>query len=331
MYQVTTMDTTSHNFTWQTFTFGGEAGSCTLYDVAIIDENNIWAVGAIYLKDSAGNYDPNAYNAVHWNGVNWELKRIEYHGSCSGVKYPPLKAIWAFSENNIVITNGGSFGWFDGNKVKLDCIVNPLLTGAINKIWASSNNNLYAVGNKGNIIHYQNGRWQKIESGTDLNINDIWGDFNEKTGEWEVLAVASNILQSYEKEVIEIKNNNSELLNKEGINWTLSSVWFKPNRKYYVVGSGIYEKSNLRKEEWKGDSPFITTYHVNKIKGKNSNNIFIAGAFGELLHFNGVSWKSYINETGFNGTLLSLDVNKDLICAVGYEGAQAKIIISNKK
>lgn len=47
-----TMDTTSHNFTWQTFTFGGDAGSSALFDVAIIDENNIWAVGEIYLKDS---------------------------------------------------------------------------------------------------------------------------------------------------------------------------------------------------------------------------------------------------------------------------------------
>jgi hypothetical protein len=42
---ITTMDTTSHNFSWQTFTFGGQAGSCVLYDVAIINENNIWAVG----------------------------------------------------------------------------------------------------------------------------------------------------------------------------------------------------------------------------------------------------------------------------------------------
>lgn len=34
----TTMDTTSRNFTWQTFTFGGEKGSSTLNDVAIIEE-----------------------------------------------------------------------------------------------------------------------------------------------------------------------------------------------------------------------------------------------------------------------------------------------------
>ena len=31
--EVETMDTTSHNFTWQTFTFGGQAGSCVLNDV----------------------------------------------------------------------------------------------------------------------------------------------------------------------------------------------------------------------------------------------------------------------------------------------------------
>jgi len=47
------MDTTSHNFTWQTWTFG-EHSSSRLYDVAIINENNIWAVGEIYMKDSLG-------------------------------------------------------------------------------------------------------------------------------------------------------------------------------------------------------------------------------------------------------------------------------------
>jgi hypothetical protein len=39
---VQTLDTTSNNFTWQTYTFGDpNAGSSQLSDVAIIDENNI--------------------------------------------------------------------------------------------------------------------------------------------------------------------------------------------------------------------------------------------------------------------------------------------------
>ena len=37
---LTTMDTTSHNFTFQSWTFG-TIGSSVLYDVAIINENNI--------------------------------------------------------------------------------------------------------------------------------------------------------------------------------------------------------------------------------------------------------------------------------------------------
>jgi len=51
--QVQTLALTSHNFTWQTFTFG-ENSSSVLYDVAIINPDNIWAVGEIYMNDSLG-------------------------------------------------------------------------------------------------------------------------------------------------------------------------------------------------------------------------------------------------------------------------------------
>jgi len=90
----TTLDTTSHNFTWQTFEFG-EHSSSVLYDVAIIDENNIWAVGEIYMKDSSGNYDPHAYNAVHWDGTKWELKKISvlFRGN---IITPPLEGVLHF-------------------------------------------------------------------------------------------------------------------------------------------------------------------------------------------------------------------------------------------
>ena len=98
-----TMDTTSHNFTWQTFTFG-EHSSSTLYDVAIINENDIWAVGEIYINDSLGNPDPNAYNVVHWDGNNWELKKITvtYKGNET---LAPLKGVFALSDGKIVFSS----------------------------------------------------------------------------------------------------------------------------------------------------------------------------------------------------------------------------------
>ena len=170
-----TLDTTSHNFTWQTFTFGQHSSS-VLYDVAIIDENNIWAVGEIYMNDSLGNPDPHAYNAVHWDGQSWELKRIMFYTICgqASLSSYPAKAIFAFSENDIWIAGGGrQLPRIDGiNQVDKICLPFSMV---INKIWGSSSNDLYAVGNGGIIAHYSNGNWTKIESGTQINLLDIWG------------------------------------------------------------------------------------------------------------------------------------------------------------
>ena len=63
-----TLEPTSHNFTWETWEFGTHSSSA-LYDVAIIDENNIWAVGEIYMNDSLGNPDSKLYNLIKWNGT----------------------------------------------------------------------------------------------------------------------------------------------------------------------------------------------------------------------------------------------------------------------
>jgi len=175
-----TMDTTSHNFTWQTFTFGGEAGSSVLNDVAIIDENNIWAVGEIYMKDSLGNPDPHTYNAVHWDGSEWKVKKITvlFRGS---IITPPLEGVFAFAEDDIWFVgslpiHGDGINWtmFD-----LRTTVDPNLS--LSRAWGSNTNNIYFVGRKGNIAHWDGVKWSKIESEIDVKLRDIWGTPNGKT------------------------------------------------------------------------------------------------------------------------------------------------------
>jgi hypothetical protein len=100
--KITTMDTTTHEFEWETFSFGGQVGSSTFYDVAIINENDIWAVGELF-ADTLNPID--IYNAVHWNGMNWELKRIyvDYNGEPT-LAY--LEGIFELSEQEIILTSG---------------------------------------------------------------------------------------------------------------------------------------------------------------------------------------------------------------------------------
>ena len=171
---VTTLDTTSHNRTWQVFKFGEHQHS-VLYDVAIIDENNIWAVGEIYLLDSLGNDDPHAYNAVHWDGNAWTLFRIMFYTICgqqSRTPYP-AKSIYIVDESEIWIAGGGR------QLAKLDGIVQtntfcPPFSIIINSIWGQETRNLSVVGNNGKVGYFQNSSWSQLESGTEVDLFDIW-------------------------------------------------------------------------------------------------------------------------------------------------------------
>ena len=293
---VITMDTTSYNFTFETITFGGQIGSSVLFDVAIINENNIWAVGEIWIADtSALGYTK--YNAVHWDGNSWELKRIRTN-SCGGVEYPPIKAIFAFSAGDILFAHiDGSITHFNGLNFINDCSLISQLNGSANKIWGLSKDDYYVVSGNGFIAHYNGQSWQRIESGTTLNINDIWGDYNQKTGEWEILAVAGNILQGTENQVLKISNNSSTHIKNANINWPLRSLWFESARNYYVAGSGIFQKHLLSDSFWLNDIFSITTYSINRISASAINDIIATGGAGEVIHFNGYSWKSYIENT----------------------------------
>ena len=310
---VTTLDTTNHNFTFETFTFGGTAGSSALYDVAIINENNIWAVGEIYVADTSIN-GYTIYNAVHWDGNNWELKRIYTYSSCNPVDYAPLKAIWAFSENNIAVTSGGSIGWFDGNTNRADCGIRSILTGSINKLWGSSSNDLYAVGNNGNIAHYNGQSWSKIESGTDLNINDIWGISDGNGGFNKYLAAYNAMLK------LDANKNLSRIEAESGMH--IFSIWGYTNQLIYVVGG---ENDALYKNyKWEIiNDPLVNTLY--RIKGQNYNDVFGISSLGTILHFNGYNWGS-INVPVEN-IFLKLDVKGNVISTVGWQGKKAVITI----
>jgi len=203
--------------------------------------------------------------------------------------------------------------------------VDPNLS--LSKAWGANSNDIYFAGLVGNIAHYENGVWTKIESGTDLNINDIWGDYNDKTGEWEILAVAANIYESLDRDIIKIKNDETELLDEIDITKTISSIWFKTGRKYILgTGSGLYRKTDLNESVWADWFPGFTQYYILKLRGNDLNDIAGAGGVGELIHFNGLTIISYFNETKLlSGNYYSISVKENNIVAVGEDNAKAVI------
>ncbi len=312
--QVKTLDTTSHNFSWQTFTFGDpDIGSSSLNDAVVISDENIWCVGNIYVKDTSKN-GFKTYNAIHWDGSSWELKDIYYYGNCSALEYPPLKTIFVFPDNKIVVTNGGSIGWLNGDSVELDCDVNPLLTGAINKIWGTDSKNFFTAGNDGNIVYYHNGQWKKIISGTDLTIHDIWGitDMTES----KILAIASEIFEVKGEKVLSINSIGVTELENNGLSWSMATIWFCNEYKEYSGGGGIYVK-RYNENNWKEIR--YTQYYTYSIRGNGSNDIITCGGNGYLSHFNGKTWKDYTGNQLelISGNYYSVSIKGNSVAAVG--------------
>ncbi|MCL4551045.1 MAG: glucosyl transferase [Bacteroidetes bacterium] len=314
----TTLDTTSHNFSWQMFTFG-EQSSSVLYDVAIINENDIWAVGEIYTKDSytydsLGNWiDP--YNAIHWDGEKWGLKRIYYNYNGSYL-WSPIRTIFAFNENDIWF--GTNLHW---NGKTYEQPFSSVLTGwSVNKLFGTSSNDLYAVGNSGNIAHYNGTYWQKIESGTSVDIQDIWGTDNE--GRQTILCSASNVASGGEHKILKI--NGTKVEQVEWVNSRRThSIWFDDSNSIFSCGGGVYIKKH---RNWIEQTSLPLTY-TRRVRGNAKNDVFVVGDFGLVEHYNGTNWKTYPEAA--QGIFYSMDYKKGIMVATG--GSDNAILLVMKK
>ncbi len=320
----TTMDTTSHDFEWQTFEFGGQGGSSSFYDVAIIDENDIWAVGEIYTADDK-------YNAAHWDGEKWELKKIKTN-ACGGVDYPPIKTVFAFSKNDIVFGHiDASITEYNGATFVNDCSFIRQINGSINKIWGTSDKDLYVVGNNGIIAHYDGQKWDKVQIHIQTNIRDIWGG-NTKDFKNQIIALASNGNQvPQDRKLILIDGNIGEILNDTGLPMSLAAIWFKPEIKYYVGGAGLFESCGIN-STWKEDKNQPLLY-ISGIRGQSLNDIVLCGGYGHLSHFNGLNWKHFYGKElpHIEGNLNEVQIKKDLIVSVGWLLNDKAIIVLGKR
>jgi len=299
---VTTMDTTSQEFSWEIYEYGIVTNVSRIFDVAIIDENNIWAVGEIYMNDSLGNPDPNAYNAVHWDGTKWELKRIPYIYN-GQIEFPTIRAICAFSNNDIWFGIASLIHW-DG--IKYNSInTMSFFPALINKMWGSSGNDFYIVGNNGNIAHWDGVRWRKIESGTALSLSDIQSGENNEIYicGWDASTISGIILKSTNR----IKFNKfaegapiePEQIFNPKLFGEIATIWYDKQKTLYAGGSILYQNKFNRWDYVKSLPENYLGGNVNanyrgfigRIKGNASNDMWIAGDRNTLRHFNGVSWK----------------------------------------
>ena len=328
---ITPPETTSHNFTWTIDTFGiGGRGSSYLLDVAIVNENDIWAVGEIHTAetdtfDSLANWVP-PFNAVHWNGQQWELVRfIKQDGNV----ILPIRGILHIDWSHAWLAAGSIYFWNGNSNKRADLSYQrDITTGElVQRLWGASNSSIYGVGSEGIVVHYDGSDWQKLNSGTTVDIQDIWGAMNPKSGEYEILAVASfGPFPPQAKQLLSIQETNVTIVPDSGLALSLSGIWFVPGEIYYVVGDGVFHTEEIG-QFWQSDTTHPLLYKVG-VRGNAANDIFITGSFGLVSHYNGSTWHHYTgNELpNISGGYGKASLKLNCLATVGRIGDQAIIL-----
>ena len=271
---VETLSPTNHNITWEVDTLG-QPGDF-LYDIWGTDENNIWAIGAVNLSSGFS-------GIIKWDGNHWAP--FETPG---GVK----RGIFGFGGDNIFVVgesaNRGFVGHFNGSSwisYRSDYfLANGDTVYPLYSVWGSSPDNVWAVGDRGTIIHWDGSQWSKVQSPTNLILWDIWG-----TSADNVYALHISFA------------NQSKLIHFDGMEWreitdqlpaserSLVSLWFDKGGTGYLTGNYMvyYDGTVFNGIDINQNASLL------RVRGRNSADVFAVGVNGRVYHFNGIDWTSY--------------------------------------
>ncbi len=276
-------DTTSHNIIWEADTLGD--WNSRLRAIWGSSPNDIWAAGWII----RGNWGT---NLVHYDGEKWEdydYFKAEFYGMFG----LDSNNIWAVG-NNLGPYDEALIAHYNGKEWKTVYVdINLPSLGAV---WASAPDDVFAVGAYGTIIHFNGFNWKVMDSGTRKHLYDIWGFASDDVyicgGSTAAVGDTSKpILLHYNGSTwSSLLDTNSYPHNYIGTVWGNSSdnIYFEGS---YNKGYGLYQ-GNIN-EGWNFVLIPDDNNGMNKIRGNSKNNIFIVGAFGITVHYNGINWQMY--------------------------------------
>ena len=319
-------DTTTHEFTWQTYYFGD--AQSYFQDVFAISDTDVWAVGHVFLRDSAGQIDiANPYNAVHWNGMMWKLVRV-YEKPWTP---SPLNCVFRIDTNAVWVGSSIPSKW-DGNRWNhYGSQQGYPVGGWITKAWGNKSEMFFA-GESGSITQWDGSVFRKMTTNTTIDLYDISGKYDGKIyacgGEFNGIVLAYDGAQW---SAIDSLSDNGAIAR-----WTV----FATNGFFAVGGDDVrfidtaYSKTLTKppKEVLEGALKNGLPIGTICIRGSSRKNVFAVGSWQYVIHYNGKTWKWYDelwDETGH--TQYAVSATNNSVFIAGYKNGRATILIGRRK
>ena len=312
-----TSDTSRHSFSWSQYQLGDFSSYAT--DAAYVSDSCAWAVGLFLVADKPNPSDWSVYGAAKWDGAAWRYMPIlaSSYGTTE-LHSAEATSIYAFSENDIYIsTLAGLHRKSRDTFVQVAMFMDqpPPFVNQIKCIWGRDTTNIYCGGRTGAIYKVHGATWNRLETGTDLDIVDIYGAINPINGQEEIVAVAWSSDKATPPVLLSIAGSTVTQISSEGVSGYLSGIWFDPGRKYITVGRNAYSKDeSLSQSVWRGDDVSGASISPKYSIRGNSRDDFVVSTWGsEIVHFNGVDYKTWtfpsvtrFQRTSFSGNRVAV-------------------------
>jgi len=284
------IDTTSNVVSWRTDTIG--VVNSEIHDIAIIDDNNIWAVGAIYLRDSSGNIDQTVYNLLRWDGNQWNPQRL--YVNFNGTQYIRMGlAVFAFTANDIWISCDVPEHW-DGQRLN-NVDFGGTDIGEVHRMWGRSSNDLYTAGSNGKFSHYDGTSFRAVTTGVQSWFWDVFGigdvvylgSYN-----YDNQIEPSGVFVHDTKGFRFLFPNASDTTNFRALQ-NCFGVWASPQGTLWTVTPGFVYRPMVTHAAAYSVSANGSLRSLICIRGLSDSDVWAGGAGGLVVHYNGASWREH--------------------------------------
>lgn len=322
-------DTTSHAFVWTEYSIPIEASITGCW---VFDDNTIWAISNRLYTFESGDWIHKPLK----NQKGWDLN--------SGLSSAQL---YGFAPNDAWILYGGILWHYDGEvafeyRLSEDPyrIIVPGDDGQFRAAWGTSSNDMFFVGDKGTIVHFDGTNWKKFPKVTEKKLQSVWGTAsNDVYACGFDLSTAETILLHYDgitwSEVDVSQQKGAYATGGFNTVWTIDSSGHK-----VTVTAGAILIKRTDNGTWRSDSGLVKNRLADggfvplyTIRGNSSNDVMLAGTGGWIGHWNGSTWYQYLslykyNEPGYTTGPMAFKGNTAVLA--GKRGGNGFVAIGRR-
>lgn len=289
------------NYNWSADTLYISLNQTLMDGVWGTSAHNLFAVG--HSSGSAG-------TMWHFDGGKWTNVRLgQFEGGTIPAPFD-LAAIHGLSADNIVAV-GNRSPFFPGVSFIIhydgrQWIEQQAPTGsyALRSVWMNAPNDVWACGMNGTLLHYDGGQWNRdsvVVSPPEGSTFQLISIVRIPSGEMFMLGAAYQPIPPHM-----ILRWTYYFFRREGNEWKLHDTFVRNEgerggtwggAKLIVLPSGtLCSVDSYGVFQWNG-SQWVKRYSNIKntvaVFGTGVDNLFVAGAFGLLAHYNGTDWVEY--------------------------------------